>query len=172
MLFLCFSFYFEITVHNLGSDGSIGVGFWELGKPMRGELGGSSQSVGFSSDSYVCGGSGRGKEAGKQWKPGDKVGAGWDLRTGKVWFTQNGNHLLEYCTLVYSGRGWVPVVMIDMPGVTWRLQLPGLRTHGACLLQARLDVNFGQVPFAYNFAGSKYTQVGRVCQQLFSAFHP
>jgi len=140
------SIYFEVTIMNRSMDGSIGVGLYPAGKKIQGFPGQRRVpgSIGIFDNGYYsidrisqdiqwpagC------SESAKFWADGDVIGVLHNRMTGFVSFVHNGV-MKEDVMRLPANKQWVAGTCVSAAGT-------------------RLLVNFGQRPFRFPFAESKF----------------
>jgi N-acetylneuraminic acid mutarotase len=136
------SFYFEMTLVERGNDGPVYVGILSASKPKK-------QNPGTNPGSYALGDDGSGMheqrrtqvefEKGKEsfWSKGDVLGVLLDKVSGQLSFTKNGILKSDVYLVPVSKSTYFPAVGLGGPG-------------------QRVSVNFGQRPFRWKYAESKY----------------
>ncbi|KAL6049517.1 Ran-binding protein 9 [Balamuthia mandrillaris] len=144
---LALFYYFEITVDSAPKDCAIGLGLCPVNHSGLGMPGWDGGSFGYHSDdgkkfSHETGGFGH--PFGPLYGKGDVIGCGWNMTTGKLYYTKNGGFIGFAFEGVHpsddsSSSGFYPVI--------------GLHTGGV-----KLTVNFGQSPFAYDWRRRKGQQ--------------
>eukprot|EP00736_Rhodelphis_marinus_P011361 Rmarinus@m.18550 len=129
-------YYFELTVHDPGEEGLIGIGLYPAATALRGMPGWYSGSYGYHGDSgnkYSSSLGDDGKTYGKPFGKKDTVGCCYLPNLGVLHFTKNG---------ISQGVAFTGVFGRFYPCV-------GLHSRGA-----RVSVNLGQRPFVYSVATS------------------
>ncbi|PRP87156.1 putative HECT E3 ubiquitin ligase [Planoprotostelium fungivorum] len=158
------SFYFEITLMEKGtgremlksSSGSkmeiddddsgitcIAIGLYREGTELEG-LPGNDNSFALQSDGKLCHNVNSLRASRiverdfiEKFTTGDTMGCGWDIKTGRLWFTKNGRFLGNGFDEVH-GR-FYPVVWLDSP-------------------DTKIKINFGNDAFTYDYASTVSTE--------------
>eukprot|EP01112_Ceratiomyxa_fruticulosa_P015698 TRINITY_DN4655_c0_g2_i1.p1 TRINITY_DN4655_c0_g2~~TRINITY_DN4655_c0_g2_i1.p1 ORF type:complete len:855 (-),score=165.24 TRINITY_DN4655_c0_g2_i1:85-2649(-) len=130
------SYYFEISVKNLGRDSAIGIGFSKKFPAYDIALmpGWKPGSFGYHGDDGKKFGPGYhdfGREYGPVWNKDDVIGCGIDTNTSTIFYTQNGRYLGVAFDHVDRNFDYYPAV--------------GLHSR-----ECKIKGNFGLEPFAFD----------------------
>jgi serine/threonine-protein phosphatase 6 regulatory ankyrin repeat subunit B len=126
-------YYFEITIKDCGLNGRIGIGFTDEDFKNYRQPGWESNSYGYHGDdgALFYGPLMRDFDFGPKFSTNDIVGAGIDHLQQKIFFTKNGK-LVGHCIPNEERNTLYPTI--------------GLHSRGE-----KVEVNFGQEKFEYNF---------------------
>ncbi|GIL83744.1 hypothetical protein Vretifemale_12470, partial [Volvox reticuliferus] len=122
-------YYFEITVVEPGSKGTIGLGFAHSSHNVARHVGWDAGTFGFHGDDGKTFFEGRNEYYGFKYGKGDVVGAALDFQRKEIFFTKNGTK--GKAISISIGQALYPTVSLHSSGQV-------------------VSVNFGQKPFSFN----------------------
>ncbi|GIL83735.1 hypothetical protein Vretifemale_12470 [Volvox reticuliferus] len=122
-------YYFEITVVEPGSKGTIGLGFAHSSHNVARHVGWDAGTFGFHGDDGKTFFEGRNEYYGFKYGKGDVVGAALDFQRKEIFFTKNGTK--GKAISISIGQALYPTVSLHSSGEV-------------------VSVNFGQKPFSFN----------------------
>lgn len=125
--------YFEVTISQVAPDVVMAIGLCTRPYPSFRMPGWNRHSIGWHSDDgrKFCDDPDGGEDYSAPWgRQGDVLGCGWQSDNGTVWFTRNG---------VLIGQAYI--------NLSPHVFFPAFGADGYC----KVDFNFGQSPFRYQF---------------------
>ncbi|GIL56970.1 hypothetical protein Vafri_12242, partial [Volvox africanus] len=125
----CLIYYFEVTVVEPGSNGTIGIGFAHSNHNVARHVGWDAGTFGFHGDNGETYFEGCSEYYGFKYGKGDVVGAALDFQRKEIFFTKNGTK--GKAISISISQALYPTV--------------SLRSSGGFV-----SVNFGQKPFSFN----------------------
>ncbi|GLI64316.1 hypothetical protein VaNZ11_007541 [Volvox africanus] len=137
----CLVYYFEITVVEPGSSGTIGIGFAHSSHNVTRHVGWDAGTFGFHGDDGKTFLEGRNEYYGFKFGKGDVVGAALDFQRKEIFFTKNGTK--GKAISISISQALYPTVSLHSSGEV-------------------VSVNFGQKPFSFNTEPFKIKVGGKV----------
>ncbi|GIL56975.1 hypothetical protein Vafri_12242, partial [Volvox africanus] len=137
----CLIYYFEVTVVEPGSNGTIGIGFAHSNHNVARHVGWDAGTFGFHGDDGKTYFEGRNEYYGFKYGKGDVVGAALDFQRKEIFFTKNGTK--GKAISISISQALYPTVSLHSSGEV-------------------VSVNFGQKPFSFNIEPFKIKVGGKV----------
>ncbi|GIL56966.1 hypothetical protein Vafri_12242 [Volvox africanus] len=137
----CLIYYFEVTVVEPGSNGTIGIGFTHSNHNVTRHVGWDAGTFGLHGDNGETCFEGRHGDYGFKYGKGDVVGAALDFQRKEIFFTKNGTK--GKAISISISQALYPTVSLHSSGEV-------------------VSVNFGQKPFSFNIEPFKIKVGGKV----------